>query len=307
MIPLEIEKRVAEFLAAPSDKRKVLVVYGPTACGKTAWSIELAERFGGEVVSCDSRQIYRGLDIGTGKVTESEMRGIPHFCLDLVRPDQDYSAGEFQVVGRAAIDAIDSRGHLPVLCGGTGLYVDTVVRDFSLPGIPPDWDFRHALEALAEEKGNTAVWEKLLAVDPEYAKELHPNNIRYVIRALEVWEKTGQSKRELGTEGEPPYDVLYLTPYDGDRKKLYDRIDRRVLGMFEAGLLDEVRGLLEKYPHDAFGLRTIGYQETVSHLRGDGSLNEAVALVQKHSRNYAKRQLTWFRRYPGMPVEKEAI
>lgn len=294
--------RAALTAPAAPGKIRVAAVYGPTACGKTALSVEIARALGGECVNADSRQAYRGLDVGTGKVTAAEAAGIPHRLLDFKDPGETVTVGEFVKLAGAAIRDVAARGKLPVLVGGTGLYLDAVLRGFDIPSAEPDWDFRADLEAFAAEKGNAALWERLRERDPDYAAELDPNNARYVIRALEVLEKTGRSKREAGIFPESPFDAVMLTPFDHDspeaRKALYAKIDARTAAMFENGLLEEAKAAAEKWGADAPGLRAIGYPEALAILNGTLSRADAVALAQKRARNYAKRQTTWFRRYP---------
>lgn len=290
---------------------RIVAVYGPTASGKTALSLELAERFSGEVVSADSRQIFRGMDIGTGKITEEEARGIPHHCLDVADPDEDYSVALFVKAADEAIADIWSRGKTAVICGGTGLYLDALLFDFDVAEVPPDWEYRASLEKFRLENGPRALWEKLEAADPEYAATIHPNNHRYVERALEVFEKTGKSKAETHGERKLRFEnVEFVTPYDGDRAALYAKIDARVRKMFDDGLFEEASDLLERYGKGAFGLKTIGYGEVARYLDGEfgeplgkdsPAFEKCVSLVAQNSRNYAKRQTTWNKRYETLP------
>ncbi|MBP6921341.1 tRNA (adenosine(37)-N6)-dimethylallyltransferase MiaA [Candidatus Gracilibacteria bacterium] len=294
------------WLSIPSDKPKLLVIYGPTACGKTALTIELARKYNGEVINADSRQIYRGMNIGTGKVTEEEMQSIPHHMLDIRDISELYGVGEFAPEARRIIDEIHARGKLPILSGGTGLFIDSVVGNFTIPEVVADWGYRDELEAFRLKEGNDALWEKLYAVDPDYASDLDPRNYRYVIRGLEIWRETGQSKKLLGQKTESPYDFYRMTPYDGNREKLYETINKRVELMFQTGLIEEVQqlmnneegimkndGILKELP----GLNAIGYREVLDFLADRISLEQALESVQTNSRHYAKRQLTWFRRY----------
>lgn len=286
------------FLTSSSDRPKLIVIYGPTACGKTAFSIDLAKKLDTEIISADSRQIYRYLDIGTGKVTEEEKQWIPHHMLDILEPDEDYSVGEYKKAVTPIIEKLHKKWKIPILCGGTGLYIDSIIYNLSIPELPPDWDYRAQMEVIRLEKWNDFLWQRLHELDPEYAATLHPNNYRYVMRGIEVIEKTGKSKMETKDDRTLVYDTLFLTPYDGDRAKLYARIDTRVAGMFASGLALEVRDVLRKgFASDCFGLNSIGYKEIIAHFAGKISLEEAKELVAKNSRNYAKRQLTWFSRY----------
>ena len=216
------------------DSPSVIVVYGPTASGKTALSLDFAERFDGEVVSADSRQIFREMDIGTGKIKPEEMRGIPHHCLDVAFPDEVFSAVEWKNLAERAMEDIRSRGKIPIVCGGTGLYLDVLLFEFDVPKVAPDAEYRAELEKFRLENGNVSLWERLQRVDPDYAGLLHPNNHQYVARALEVIEKTGESKALSRTERKlRDPGTVFATPYDdGDRKALYARIDARVGEMF---------------------------------------------------------------------------
>lgn len=289
-----------------SDKPKLLVIYWPTACGKTALTIELARKYNGEVINADSRQIYRGMNIGTGKVTPEEMWWIVHHMLDIRNISEMYGVGEYAPEARRIIADIHTRGELPILSGGTGLFIDSVVGNFTIPEVVADWEYRGEMERFRLEYGNDALWEKLNAVDPDYASELDPRNYRYVIRGLEIWKETGKSKKVLWQKTESPYDFLRITPYDGDRDKLYETINQRVGEMFQSGLIEEVSQLVQstKYTvHDEGLLKhlpwlnAIGYREVIDFLADRISLEQALELVQQNSRNYAKRQLTWFRRY----------
>lgn len=290
--------KVDEFLKTSSKLPKIIIIYGPTACGKTALSIELAKHLGTEIISADSRQIYRYMDRGTGKVTQDEMQGVPHHMLDIRNPDEEYSVGAYQKEVFPIIANLHSRGKVPILCGGTGLYLDAVAFHFDIPPMEPDWEYRDSLDLIRQEKGNEYLWEMLSSKDPEYARTLHPNSHHAVIRALEVLEKTGKSKGELRVKKDPLFDVLFLTPYDGDRAKLYNRINARIEEMFALGLVEEVKDILAKgYAPDCKGLTTIGYKEVIEYLDGKCTLDECKARIQQGNRNYAKRQLTWFRRY----------
>ncbi len=193
------------------------------------------------MINADSRQIYRGMNIGTGKVTAEEMQGVPHHLLDILDIHEMYGVGEFAPEARRIIAEIYARGKLPILSGGTGLFIDAVVGNFSIPEVPADWEYRDELEIFREKEGNEALWQKLNKIDPDYASELDPRNYRYVIRGLEIYKATGKSKKALGQKTESPYDFLRITPYDGDREKLYENINLRVKKMFDEGLVEEVR------------------------------------------------------------------
>lgn len=282
---------------------RILAVVGPTAGGKTALSIALAKDLGGEVVSCDSMQIYREMSIGTAKPTAEEMDGVVHHLLDFVDPFTSYSCAEYVSDARSIIKDITSRGRLPVLCGGTGLYLDGVLLGGSFEDTPSDMGVREKLTALAAEKGVMYMHDRLRAVDPESADAIHPNNVKRVIRALEIYECCGVPKSELDRRSRERglcYDATVIGLRYHSRALLYDRIDRRVELMLEDGLLDETRRLLEMgvFDRNATAAQAIGYKELLGALRGDVSLDEAVASLKLATRHYAKRQMTWFSAKP---------
>lgn len=290
--------QVTHFLDTPSKLPKIIIVYGPTACGKTTLAVQIAKRLGTEIISADSRQIYRFLDIGTGKATKEEMDGIDHHMIDIRNPDEEYSVGEYQKEVISITNSLLKKWKIPVFCGGTGLYLDSVAYHFDMPHIEPDWEYRDNLEKLRQEHGNEYIWKILEKKDPEYAQEIHPNSHHAVIRAIEVFDKTGQSKKTLRVRKEPLFDILFLTPYDNDREKLYNRIDNRIEEMFAKGFVEEVRGILARgYSSDCFGLNTIGYKEIIEYLDGTIDIETCKNRIKQGNRNYAKRQLTWFRRY----------
>lgn len=273
---------------------KVIAIVGPTAVGKTSLSIDLAKRFNGEIISGDSMQVYRGLDIGTAKVTEEEMAGIPHHLIDVRDIDESYSAADFQATARQAIQAISRRGKLPIIVGGTGLYIQSLLWDYKLgsEGEPEDDSLRKELEAYAAEKGNQALWEKLQTQDPLAAEKIHYNNRKKMIRALEVFQLTGHSILAPKEQPQKLYDS-FLIGLNTDRAVLYDRINQRVDLMVEQGLLNEAKQLAET--PDVQAAQGIGYKELFPYFSGEISLDTALEEVKLHSRRYAKRQLTWFR------------
>lgn len=282
------------------DREKIVCVVGPTASGKTAYAVELALARGGEVVSCDSMQIYRHMEIGTAKPTPEEMRGVPHHMLDFVEPETNYSVADFVRDARRCIANILERGRLPILCGGTGLYLDSVLNQIEFAQEKPDPDYRAALTTLAREKGPLAVHALLAERDPEAAAAIHPNNVKRVIRALEIGKSTGLTKGEADRRARktPLYDPE-IYGLRMERERLYRRIDRRVDRMMEQGLLEEVRGLLARgVPRTATAMQAIGYKELAAYLDGLCTLPEAVETIKRETRRYAKRQLTWFRRNP---------
>jgi tRNA dimethylallyltransferase len=222
---------------------------------------------------------------------------IPHYMLDFLEPDKEYSVWEFKKEAEKYLEEIFEKWKIPILCWGTGLYIDSLIYDFKIPKVPWDKNLREKLEKERLKKWNEYIWKKLNKIDPKYALELHPNNYRYVIRWIEVKTLTWKSKKDFREEKKLKYDVLFLTLYDWDREKLYDRINARVQKMFDDWLVKEVENLLKKYNKNDFWMKTIWYNEVVEYLDWKMSLEECVELVKKHNRNYAKRQLTWFRRY----------
>jgi len=281
----------------------LICIAGPTASGKTALSIALAKALGGEIVSCDSMQVYKRMDIGTAKPTIEEMAGIPHHMLSVAEPWEDFSVGKYCAMATPIVDDILARGKTAIVVGGTGLYMDALIRGNSFAPVPST-GCRKKLEKLAAEEGIEAVIAQLRAVDPESADRLHPSDQKRIIRAMEVYLETGQtiSEHNRKTQEIPPrYDPVWFALEDANRATLYERIDRRVDVMLQMGLLDEIRRLLsEGVPEKCTAMQAIGYKEFVDALQGRSSLKTATALVQQASRNYAKRQLTWFRRNPNM-------
>jgi tRNA dimethylallyltransferase len=278
------------------SKQKLLVIIGPTAVGKTNLSIEMAKCYNGEIISGDSMQIYRGMDIGTAKITKEEMQGIPHHLIDIKEPEENFSVAEFQLLVRAKINEIAKRGKLPIIVGGTGLYIQSVIYDYQFSDVPGDEAFRLELEERAKVIGNEALYKELQAVDPESAEQIHPNNVRRVIRALEIFHLTGKTMQDFQKKQQP--DLMYETALVGltmDREKLYERINLRVDIMVEQGLLDEVKFLYNQGLRDCQSIQAIGYKEIYDFLDGKVTWDEAVLQLKQNSRRYAKRQLTWFR------------
>lgn len=272
------------------------MIIGPTAVGKTALSIHLAKRFRGEIISGDSMQVYKGMDIGTAKISPEEMEGVPHHLIDIKEPDELFSAAEFQQLVRKKITDITNRGSLPIIVGGTGLYVQSVIYDYQFSETGGDPQLREELEEEAAQAGKEALHGKLKQIDPEAAASIHPNNVRRVIRALEIFYTTG--KRMSEQQSQPPDKLLYETALIGltmEREQLYHRINQRVDSMMATGLLEEVKMLWEKGIRSGQAVQAIGYKELFSYLRGEETLESAVEQLKQNSRNYAKRQLTWFR------------
>lgn len=277
-------------------KEKLLVIVGPTAVGKTALSIDLALKMNGEIISGDSMQVYRGMDIGTAKISKEEMRGIPHHLIDIHDPDHSFSVAEFQTRAIQLIREINRRDRLPMIVGGTGLYIQSVIYQYEFSDAGQDETFRKELEEFAARRGREALHERLRQIDPATARRLHPNDLKRVIRALEVYHLTGSTMAEHQKRAKrSPYD-LCLIGLTMDRSLLYERINQRVDQMVEQGLVAEVERLLNKgYTKDLISMQAIGYKEIVDYLEGNASLSEAIELIKKKSRNFAKRQLTWFR------------
>ena len=287
------------------SKPRILAVVGSTASGKTALAVELARQLGGEIVSCDSMQIYRGMNIGTATPDESERCGIPHHLMDFVDPTdpRGYSCADYVTDARAAVSDILARGKLPILCGGTGLYLDAFLRGGSFEVTDSDPVLRAELCALAEREGNLALHAMLSELDPETAATVHPNNVKRVARAIEIYRTTGRKKSELDRESrEPdcPYNATVMGLCYESRSLLYDRIDRRVDIMMEHGLLDETRRLRDMgvFRVCQTAAQAIGYKELFPYLDGDASLESCVETLKMATRRYAKRQITWFSAKP---------
>ncbi|MGX7244015.1 tRNA (adenosine(37)-N6)-dimethylallyltransferase MiaA [Enterococcus quebecensis] len=272
--------------------KKVLVIVGPTAVGKTALSIKLAKKLNGEIISGDSMQVYKGLDIGTAKVTEEERDGIVHHLIDCRDVSETYSAADFQKEGRLAIDSIVKKGKLPIVVGGTGLYVQALLYDFELGSQDESTEIRDKYRQFAEANGNQQLWELLQEKDPQAAESIHFNNQVKVIRALEVFDKTGHSILAPKKAPKQLYDYL-LIGLETDRGLLYDRINTRVDLMIEQGLLNEAGLLHQRQTQQS--IQGIGYKEFFPYFEGRETLEEAIEQVKQNSRRYAKRQLTWFR------------
>ena len=277
---------------------KIICIAGPTASGKTSLAIALAQRYNGEVVSCDSMQVYRRMDIGTAKPTKEETCGIAHHLIDAVEPDAPFSCAEYVVAAGEAVVDISARGKLPILCGGTGLYLDRFLCG-EMEETHADEDLRASLFAYAEENGVEALHARLREVDPESAQAIHPNNVKRVVRALEIYEQTGISKSEFDRRSqavESPYDAVVIGLYYPRREVLYERINRRVDMMLEDGLLEETKKLLEEGVFDVnlTAAQAIGYKELLGYLDGRETLTEATENLKTATRRYAKRQLTWF-------------
>lgn len=279
-----------------SNKQKVICIVGPTAVGKTKISIELAKKYNGEIISGDSMQVYRGMDIGTAKISKEEMDGVRHHLIDIKDPNETFNVAQFQELVTACIEDIVSRGRLPIIVGGTGLYIEAVLQQYSFSEAVGDEEFRTQLEQTAQEKGVEEVHRMLASVDKESANNIHPNNLRRVIRALEIFHCTGEKMSEQLQKQKKDYvyDVA-LIGLTMEREALYDRINLRVDLMMKQGLLEEVEHLYQTGLRDCQSIQAIGYKELYEYLDGRVSIEEAVEQLKQNSRRYAKRQLTWFR------------
>ncbi len=290
-----VENAAAAPLSQQPEKIPLLVIVGPTATGKSGLALALALRLRGEIVSADSRQLYQGMDIGTAKPTPEERALVPHHLLDHITPDTSYTLTQYQADAQAAIADIHARGHLPLLVGGTGLYVRAVVDNLAIPEVPPQWELRRELEAQAAREGAAALHARLAALDPASAARIDPANVRRVIRALEVCLVTGQPFSALQGARPSPYRPLLLG-LTCERARLYERADRRVDTMLAAGFVDEVRALVARgYDWRLPAMTSLGYGEIGAYLRGETSLNEAIERLKFNTHSYIRRQYSWFR------------
>ena len=280
-------------------KKPLIILTGPTAVGKTAASIGLAKAVNGEIISADSMQVYRTMDIGSAKITLEEMDGVPHHLVDVLEPEEEFNVVRFQQMAKDAMEGIYKRGRIPVIVGGTGFYIQAVLYDIDFTESDGNPAYRRELEQAAAEKGPEYLHEQLEKIDPRSAEEIHAHNVKKVIRALEFYHQTGQKISEHNArqrEKSSPYDSAYFVLTD-DRAALYDRIDRRVDLMMELGLLDEVRRLKERgVKRESTAMQGLGYKELLAYLDGEYPLDEAVRIIKRDTRHFAKRQLTWFRR-----------
>jgi tRNA dimethylallyltransferase len=273
----------------------LLVILGPTAAGKTALAVRLGQRFNGEVISADSRQIYRGMDIGTAKATPAERAAVQHHLIDIVDPDGELTLAHYRRLATAEIAEAWARGKLPMLVGGTGLYVQAVTEGWTVPEAPPDWDLRERLRKEAERLGHEALHAQLAAIDPVAAARIDARNVRRVIRALEVYQQTGTPISELQCKEAPGYRMLRLG-LTMPREALYQRIDERVDRMMAEGLVAEVRGLVARgYGDELPSMSGLGYRQIGQYLRGEVTLEEAVLLIKRHTRRFVRQQYNWFR------------
>ena len=280
-------------------KPKVIAIVGPTASGKTAMSIELAKRINGEIVSADSRLVYKGFDIASAKPTLEEREGIPHYLIDIVEPEFDYSVGNYHDDARKAIYEIISKGKTPIVVGGTGLYFRILLENYNLPRVEANYELRAELDKKEKEE----LLEELKQLDKITYERLFDSNKRRIVRALEVIKLLNKPISEIDIEKEPEFNVEWKIPQMESREWLYDRINKRVDIMVEQGLIDETKYLLKKHGRIKNFVCTIGYQEILTYLDGEATLDEALDKLKQHSRNYAKRQLTWFRKNPELEIK----
>ena len=280
------------------NKPKVIVICGPTASGKTALSIELAKKINGEIISSDSMQIYKYMDIGTAKTTQEEMQGIKHYLLDFVEPSQRYSVAEFKKDAEKAIEEILQKGKTPIIVGGTGLYVDSLIYGIEYQTIEFDEQYRKQLEERVEKEGLETLYNEAKKIDPQAIEKISLNDKKRILRILEIYKATGKNKTEQEIESRKngvKYDYKVFA-INMDREKLYERINKRVDIMIENGLIEEVEKLLEKYKEFPTAMQGLGYKEVVEYLQGKVSEEEMIENIKRETRRYAKRQLTWFRK-----------
>lgn len=280
-------------------KKRLLIIAGPTAVGKTDTAIILANKLNGEIISADSMQIYRHMDIGTAKPTLEERKGIPHHLIDVVNPDENFSVAEFQKMAKCIIDDLALKGKLPIIAGGTGLYINSLIYDMDFTQSVSNWQLREQLQKEANEMGNEFVYNKLKDIDINAANRIHPNNLKKVIRAIEVYYETGDKigdfSKDINLNDEYEF---FLVGLIRDREELYNRINMRVDIMIEQGLIEEVKKLLNLgYSKELVSFKGLGYKEIIRYLEEEYDLDEAINILKRDTRRYAKRQLTWFRRY----------
>lgn len=279
--------------------KNLVILTGPTAVGKTDISIELAKRINGEIISADSIQVYKHMDVGSAKITEEEMQGIKHYLIDVFEPDEEFNVHIFQSMTKKCIQEIYEKGKIPIIVGGTGFYIQSVLYDINFDLTDDSHEYRHYLEKLAKDNGNEYIHKMLEEVDIVSSQNIHCNNIKRVIRALEYYHDTGKPISEHNSEqrqNESPYNFAYFVLND-DRERLYSRINKRVDIMFDNGLIDEVKSLSDKgYGRNLVSMQGIGYKEALAYLDNENTLEETIELIKKNTRHFAKRQLTWFRR-----------
>ena len=279
------------------QKQKVIIIGGPTASGKTKLSVELAKKINGEIVSADSMQIYKEMDIGTAKVEQEEMQGIKHYLLDFIEPNMRYSVADFKKDAKNAIREIIEKGKMPICVGGTGLYIDSLIYEIDYPDLPIDLEFRKQLEKTAREEGLSELYEQAKRIDIEAASKISPNDEKRIIRIIEIYYETGKTKTELekNSKKDPEFDYIVFA-IDMPREELYERINKRVDIMIENGLIQEVQNIYNKYNEFPTSMQALGYKEVVEYLDGKIDKETMIEKIKMETRRYAKRQLTWFRK-----------
>ena len=279
-------------------KEKVIVICGPTASGKTALSIELAKKINGEIISADSMQIYKDMDIGTAKPTKEEMQGIKHYLLDFVSPEERYSVAQYKQDAKSAIKEIIAKGKTPIIVGGTGLYIDSLIYEIEYSDIKIDESYRNELEKIVEEKGLNELYKMAMQIDPIAMEKISPNDKKRIMRVLEIYKSTGKTKTQQEEESRrKPVEYDYkVFAINWDREILYQRINKRVDIMIEQGLIEEVKKILQKYEQFPTAMQGLGYKEVVDYINGIYTKEEMIEKIKMETRRYAKRQLTWFRK-----------
>ncbi len=294
-----------------SAKRPLIVVLGPTASGKTALSLKIAHHIDAEIISTDSRQVYKEMEIGTDIIQPEQQEGIAHHMLGIRTPDQTLTTGEYKEIALQKIEEIYKRGHIPILVGGTGLYISSIIEGYDIPRIPPNEELRRQLQKELDEKGSAHIHEKLKKMDPKAAEKIHPNNIPYIIRAIEINIESGENKADKKNEFSSPFD-LYMIGINWPREELYARVNLRVDLQLKRGLIEEVKTLMEKkYPENLPAMSSLGAKEIIPYINGEMTLEDCIEILKRNTRRYAKRQMTWFRRYDNVtwlnPSELEKI
>ncbi|HHT97628.1 MAG TPA: tRNA (adenosine(37)-N6)-dimethylallyltransferase MiaA [Clostridiales bacterium] len=281
------------------QKKPLIILTGPTAVGKSSLSISLAKRIKGEIISADSMQVYKGMDIGTAKIKEDEMEGVPHYLIDLIDPDQEFNVVKFQEYAKLYMNDIYNRGKTPIIVGGTGFYIQSILYDIDFTKAKQDNSYREQLEQVVKEEGKESLYKILLAIDEESAKLIHQNNIKKIIRAIEFYYQTGNKISEHNKEQkakDSPYNFQCFV-LNKERQELYKGIEKRVDTMIEEGLIEEVKGLFNKgFDNNLISMQGLGYKEILAYLKGEYSLDEAIYILKRDTRHFAKRQLTWFKR-----------
>lgn len=280
------------------QKEKVIIIGGPTASGKTSLSIELAKRINGEIISADSMQIYKDMNIGTAKPKEIEMQGIKHYLLDIITPEERFSVADYKTKAKEAIKEIIKKGKVPIIVGGTGLYIESLIYEIEFLQIETDLKYREELEQIVKEKGLNYLYEKALKIDPESMKKISRSDQKRILRVLEIYHQTGKTKSKIDQESrkEPEYDYK-LFAINMQRDILYDRINKRVDIMLQDGLVNEVKEIYEKYKEFPTAMQGLGYKEVIEYLEGNINYEQMVEKIKMESRRYAKRQITWFKKY----------